>query len=71
MNVYEKPLSYQELIELARQHYNEGGSATYECADEKWFNDYVDQFGPMTKAKALNMFRIDKALDDIIIASSW
>ena len=61
MKKTEKALTYQELMELAKQHYNEGGDATYECCDERWFNDYVEQFGPMTKKKALNMFRIDKA----------
>lgn len=61
MKKTEKALTYQELMELAKQHYNEGGDATYECCDERWFNDYVEQFGPMTKKIALNMFKIDKA----------
>ena len=61
MKKTEKALTYQELMDLAKQHYNEGGDATYECCDEKWFNDYVEQFGPMTKKIALNMFKIDKA----------
>ena len=69
MNNKEKALTYQELRELAKQHYNEGGDATYECCDENWFNDYVKMFGPMTKKKALKMFEIDKARYAMI--ASW
>ena len=56
-----KGITYEELMALALEHYNEGGDCTYECCDERWFNDYVSMFGPMTKEYALNMFRIDKA----------
>ena len=32
-------LTYEELRALALKHYNEGGDATYECLDEKTFNE--------------------------------
>lgn len=55
-------LTYQDLRDLALQHYDDGGDATYECCDERWFNDYVKQFGPMTEKTALHMFEIDKQI---------
>lgn len=66
-----KGLTYEELMALAKEHYNEGGDQTYECCDERWFNDYVSMFGPMTKKKALEMFRLDKARYDDIAATAW
>ena len=64
-------LTYEELMNLAKEHYNEGGDQTYECWDEKWFNLYVELFGPMTKKIALDMFRMDKARYDDIAATAW
>ena len=57
-------LTYEELMALALENYSKGGDATYECWDQQTFNDYVNQFGPMTKTKALKMFRNDKAQMD-------
>lgn len=54
-----KALTYEELIEYAMAHYNRGGDVTVECCDKKWFDDYVAQFGPITKRVALQMFRDD------------
>ncbi len=50
-------LSYEELIEYARQHYNKGGDGIFECWDQNTYNEYVSMFGPITKRKALQMFR--------------
>ena len=66
-----KALTYQELMDLAKQHYNEGGDRTFECCDKRWFDDYVKQFGPMTKKAALHMFEVDKQIDDMIGSMSW
>lgn len=66
-----KALTYNELMELAKKHYNEGGDQTYECCDERWFNDYVKMFGPMTEEDALEMFRVNKAVYDDIAATAW
>jgi hypothetical protein len=57
-----KVLNYEEFIEYARQHYNRGGDSVYECWDERTFNEYVEQFGPITKKKALGMFRINYSI---------
>jgi len=54
-----KALTYKELIEYALKHYNKGGDTTYECLDEKAFDEYVKLFGPITKRKALEMFKLD------------
>lgn len=63
-----KGLSYDELMLLAKEHYNEGGDFTYECASEQWYNDYVSMFGAMTRKDALEMFRRDKARYDEIMS---
>ena len=57
-----KALTYEELMEYALKHYDKGGDATYECWDEKTFNEYVEQWGPITKRKALEMFRDDYSI---------
>lgn len=54
-----KGLTYEELMEYAKQHYNKGGDSVYECWDERTYNEYVEMFGEITKRKALAMFRID------------
>lgn len=59
-----KVLNYEELIDYALQHYEQGGDGVYECWDERTYNEYVKQFGPITKKKALEMFRLNKAIDD-------
>ena len=62
-----KHLTYDELMALALENYSKGGDATYECWDQQTFDDYVQQFGPMTKTKALKMFRADKdQMDDML-----
>ena len=66
-----KALTYEELMALAKEHYNDGGDQTYECWDERAFNVYVEMFGPITKKKALEMFRLDKAVYDDIAATAW
>ena len=64
-------LTYDELMALAKEHYNEGGDQTYECCDEQWFDTYVGLFGPMTKADALISFRLDEAVRRDIEATAW
>ena len=54
-----KGLTYEELLEYAKQHYDKGGDMTFECASREWFNDYVRMFGAITKRDALRMFRSD------------
>jgi len=52
-----KAMNYEELIEYARKHYNRGGDSVYECWDERTFNEYVKEFGPITKRDALGIFK--------------
>ena len=66
-----KGLTYEELMALALEHYNEGGDQTYECCDERWFDEMVKMSGPITKKDALEMFRIDKEIYDDIAATAW
>ena len=64
-----KALSYAELIEYARMHYAKGGDSVFECWDERTFDDYVKEFGEITKSKALKIFRLYKSVDDDM--SGW
>ena len=50
-------MTYEELMTLALKHYNEGGDGVYECWDRQTFNEYVAEFGEITKKDALGMFR--------------
>ena len=50
-------MNYKELMEFALLHYEEGGDFIYECWDERIFNEYVAEFGDITKAKALAIFQ--------------
>lgn len=54
-------MTYKELKEFALVNYEKGGDFIYECWDERTFNEYVAEFGDITKAKALEIF---KQLDD-------
>lgn len=58
-----KELTYEELIDYAKQHYCKGGDSVYECWDERTFNEYVQMFGEITKRKALQMFRFNYEMD--------
>lgn len=49
-------LSFKDLYELARANYENGGDTIVECWDERTFNDYVREFGPITEKDALEMF---------------
>ena len=55
-----KGLTYMEFQELGKKNYNKGGDVIVECWDEKDFADYVKEFGPVTKAKALRMIAVYK-----------
>ena len=50
-------LTYTEFIEYAKKYYEKGGDGYVECWDEREFNEYVANFGPITKRKAQKMFR--------------
>lgn len=52
----DRALTYAELMALARENYNKGGDGYVECWDERTFAYFVKEFGPITKAMALQMF---------------
>ena len=52
-----KALTYEEFIALAKENYSKGGDVAVECWERYEFDFYVKEFGPVTKAKALQMFR--------------
>lgn len=56
-----KALTYEEFISLAKENYNKGGDVAVECWERREFDYYVKEFGPVTKTKALQMFRLYKA----------
>ena len=53
-----KALMYEEFISLAKENYNKGGDVAVECWERREFDYYVKEFGPVTKTKALQMFRM-------------
>ena len=58
-----KALTYEEFMEYAKAHYNRGGDGFFECWEQSEFDYYVKEFGPITKRKALEMFRIDYEIE--------
>ena len=52
-----KALTYDEFIEYAKKHYERGGDGYVECWDKREFDEYTELAGPITKSKALKMFR--------------
>lgn len=56
-------LTYEELIDYAKEHYTRGGDGIYECWDRRTYNEYVELFGPITKRGALQMFRLNREID--------
>ena len=58
-----KALTYDELLKLALENYNIGGDGVYECWDEEDFNNYVEEFGPITHSKALEIFKTNNELN--------
>lgn len=64
-------LDYEGLMEYALQHYEQGGDMTYECWGRREFDEYVAQFGPITKSKALKMFRRDNEYRHEIESTAW
>jgi hypothetical protein len=67
-----KGLTYEEVMQLALEHYEEGGDMTYECWDEKDYQRVCDFRGRlMTKKEVLQMFRDDEARRRDIQLTAW
>ena len=52
----ERAMTYAEFIALAQANYDKGGDGYAECWDERVFAYFVKEFGPITRARALQMF---------------
>lgn len=66
-----KILNYDELMAFALENYTKGGDFVYECWGKREFNDYVKEFGPITKQEALNMFALNLSIYDEYQATIW
>lgn len=51
-----KALTWTEFYKLALVNYEFGGDGIVECWDERTFNEYVKEFGPITEKVARDMF---------------
>ena len=51
-----KSLNWKEFYKLALRNYENGGDGIVECWDERTFNEYVNNFGPITEKVARDMF---------------
>lgn len=54
-------LTFDQFMALARENYGKGGDGYVECWDERTFAYFVKEFGPITRASALDAFA--QALD--------
>ena len=45
-------MDYKEFMAYAQANYCKGGDAIVECWEEKQFDEYVAECGPMTKERA-------------------
>lgn len=54
-------LTFDQFMALARENYNKGGDGYVECWDDRTFAYFVKEFGPITRASALDAFA--QALD--------
>ena len=66
-----KALTFEGLMDYARANYNKGGDTVFECWDEKFFQEYTQMFGPITKSRARQMFRVYKSQQDDIEKTAW
>lgn len=64
-------MSYEELMKFALEHYRNGGDGVYECWDEQTYNEYVSEYGQITKEIALEMFQDHKAIFEEYQATAW
>lgn len=56
--INDKYLTYKELMALALKYYDKGGDSTYECLDERTFNE-DPYYQTMTEQDAIKSFRLD------------
>lgn len=67
-----KNLTWKEFYKLALRNYENGGDGIVECWDENTFNEYVEEFGPITEKVALDMFdTADQIWTDMCGYADW
>ena len=54
----ERPLTYEELQNLAKKNYAKGGDVVVECWGKSEFDSYVEECGPITYRNALELFEL-------------
>lgn len=54
----DKGLTWDEFRRLAKDNSTKGGLVVLETWEKYQFDDYVKQFGPMTKKDALALFKL-------------
>ena len=50
-----KNITYEELMKLANENYNNGGDAIYECWSKKDLDEYIEEVGSLTRQQALDL----------------
>lgn len=50
-------LTFDQFMALARENYGKGGDGYVECWDDRTFAYFVKEFGPITRASALDALR--------------
>ena len=66
-----KGMTFEELQAYAQAHYNRGGDSVVECWGKREYDEYVEICGPITKRKALAMFRDNYEVSREIMATAW
>lgn len=59
MRKEKKGMSFEAFIALAKKHYSEGGDGIVECWDINTYNQYVKEYGPITKKVAYSIIGIE------------
>lgn len=62
-NTEVKGLTYEEFQALAKEHYNEGGDVVVECWGKSEFEFHEQEWGPMTVAGAMSLFKMYKSME--------
>ena len=51
-------LSFGELMSLAKDNWSKGGDGIYECWDQRTFDDYIKEAGPISREDAFHLFAL-------------
>ena len=56
-------MTYKEFKAFGKANYCNGGDVIFECWEESDFNEYVNEFGEMTKENAENLCGMYKSVE--------